>query len=235
MNFYTKPSTPSNSLRSPKKLFKIISKAKTTPNNTTINIRTPIKPNKKFKLKTKPIYNTYKQFSYFVDLCNSHNIPYIQFFDENNWKGPAAKVNQHQFDRVSSIFDKAQSYLKTITLNGYGFVIIKPIEHLDDSNIKYPKENYQITAFTEHQYQPYNSDNDHSYDSDSDNGYDQTTHHDTHDQDTDEAEEFIADEWTYNGFTYLVNPTNNYLYFPATLEFAGKKTSDFSIDRSFKE
>jgi hypothetical protein len=229
MNFHSKPSISTNSFSPPKKLFKIVSKAKNTPSHSTnspINIRKPLNK-KKFKLKTKPIYNPHKQFSYFVDLCNTHNIPYIQFFDENNWKGPAAKVNQYDFDRVSSIFYNAQSYLKTITLNGYGFVIIKPIQHIDDSNIKYPKENYQLAAFTEHQNQPYNSDTEHdTYDSDA--LYDEDT------QDEDE-EEFIAEEWTYNGFTYLLNPNNNHLYFPATLEFAGKKTSEFSIDRSFKE
>ena len=48
-------------------------------------------------------------------------------------------------------------------------------------------------------------------------------------------EEFIAEEWTYDGVTYLLDTSTNYLYFPSTLEFIGKKTSEFSIDFNAKE
>lgn len=189
-----------------------------------------LQPKKKTKFKTKPIYNANKQFYFFVNLCNTHNLPYFQFFDDNNWKGPVIKVQPHNFDHIYSIFDKAQSYLKTIILNGYGFSIIKPIAHNDDSTIQYPKEHYILSGFTEQQYLSYNSDMERDTPTDEDEDDDE-------DDDTTEEiyDEFIAEEWTYNGFTYLLNTQNNYLYYPSTLEFAGKKISDFSIDFNAKE
>ena len=48
-------------------------------------------------------------------------------------------------------------------------------------------------------------------------------------------EEFVAEEWTYDRVTYLLDTSTNYLYSPSTLEFIGKKTGEFSIDFNAKE
>ena len=107
---------------------------------------------KKFKFKRKPklpSYNRLQQYSLFVSLCNKHNLPYFQFFDEDNWKGPVIKVSQNEFDHVFDIFDAVQPYLRTIILNGYGFAIIRPVDSLDDSEVQYNEQHCEQCKFTD--------------------------------------------------------------------------------------
>ena len=220
--------------------FKIKNKNSNIPSsineNTQQNISLSVnKSNKfKFKFKIKPkntpsqTYNRESQFDDFVKFCIDNGLPYFQFYDVDNWKGPATKIDQNELDVRLELFDKAQDYLHTIVLNGYGFAIVKPIEHLDDSHIQYKESYFDACKFTDEPLIPYNSDMD--VDSNSESSYDDTT-----DEEIEIEEEFIAEDWTYDGVTYLLDTSTNYLYFPSTLEFIGKKTSEFSIDFNAKE
>ena len=191
----------------------------------------------KFKLKPTetptPNYNKADQFRTFVDFCTKHHLPYFQFFDVDNWKGPVTKIDQSDLDTQLHLFDNAQDYLHTIVLNGYGFAIVKPIEHLDDSDIVYKDNYFDACKFTDEPIIPYNSD------MEDETHVDSEVHSDSSQMDVEEEfiseEEFIAEDWTYDGTTYLLDRSTGYLYFPSTLEFIGKKTGEFSIDFNAKE
>ena len=186
-----------------------------------------------FKIKPKqptqlqPQYNRDTQYKDFVAFCLNNQLPYFQFYDVDNWRGPATKIEQNELEHRLELFDNAQNHLHTIVLNGYGFAIVKPIENLDDSDIEYKDSYFDACKFTDEPLIPYNSDMENDSD---DDVYDATT-----DEEIEVEEEFIAEEWTYDGVTYLLDTSTNYVYFPSTLEFIGKKTSDFSIDFNAKE
>ena len=194
-----------------------------------------VSPNKfKFKIKSEtkpkntPTYNRESQFKLFVQFCLDNGLPYFQFYDVDNWKGPATKIDQNELDERLELFDNAQDFLHTIVLNGYGFAIVKPIEHLDDSDIQYKDTYFDACKFTDEPLIPYNSDME--VDTDCESDYDATT-----DEEIEVEEEFVAEEWTYDRVTYLLDTSTNYLYSPSTLEFIGKKTGEFSIDFNAKE
>lgn len=213
----TTPSTPTHTTPSPSKLpFRV--KGTTNPNN---KFKFKIKPK-----SNKPNFNPNTQFTDFVHFCLNNKLPYFQFFDVDNWKGPATKIEQEHLEQHLQLFDDAQDFLHTIVLNGYGFAIVKPIQHLDDSNIIYKDSYFDTCKFTDEPMIPYNSD------MDDDSDYDATT---DEENEIEVEEEFIAEEWVYDGVTYLLDTSTNYLYFPSTLEFIGKKTGEFSIDFNAKE
>ena len=190
-----------------------------------------------FKPKQTPVQQK-SQSSLFVELCNKHSLPYFQFYDEDSWKGPVTKVSQEDFNTVIDIFEAAQNTLKTIVLHGYGFVIIKPIHKMDDNEIHYPVEHYNTCQMTQQPIIPYNSDMEDSDFEDSDIEDDDADADNTHEHTDGEIiveEEFIAEEWKYNNTIYLLDTSTNYVYSPSTLEFVGKKTSEFSIDYDAKE
>jgi len=203
-------------------------KIKTRPSNNQTT-----KPKFKFKVK-QPLKN---QYQLFVELCNKHSLPYFQFYDEDSWCGPVTKVVQEDFEPVLDIFESAQDKLKTIILNGYGFVIIKPVQKLDDSNIQYPTSHFDACKMTQEPLEPYNSDMDVDDDDDDDDHYSAETEPESEAESETiiVEEEFIAEEWKYNNTLYLLDTSTNYVYSPSTLEFVGKKTSDFSIDYDAKE
>ena len=204
--------------------FKIKDRPSNNPNNQTN------KPTFKFKLKQKqPPKN---QYHLSVELCNKHSLPYFQFYDEDSWCGPVTKVLQEDFDLVLEIFESVQDSLKTIILNGFDFVIIKPVHKLDDSNIQYPTKHFDACKMTQDPLQPYNSDMD--VDDDHDHDFDETDS-EAESEPLVVEEEFIAEEWKYNNTIYLLDTSTNYVYSPSTLEFVGKKTSEFSIDYDAKE
>ena len=89
---------------------------------------------------------------------------------------------------------------------------------MSDAKLDYTNTNFSDIKFTEAPIIPYNSDTE-----------------DDSDEEISVEEEFIAEEWVYNQTTYLLDTKTNYLYFPSTFEFAGKKTSEFSIDFNAKE
>jgi hypothetical protein len=220
--------TPISNLdNGPKFSFKVVSK------NTNSNIQ-PINTFK-FKVKTK---QPKSQYALFVELCNKHSLPYFQFYDEDSWRGPVTKVLQEDFYSVMDIFEATQNTLKTIVLHGYGFVIIKPIQKMDDTNIHYPSTHFEKCKMTSHPIIPYNSDMDES-ESDMDlSESDMDVDEDSQRQEPNTIiveEEFVPEEWKYNNTIFLLDPSTNYVYSPSTLEFVGKKTSEFSIDYDAKE
>lgn len=176
---------------------------------------------------TQPQYNRDTQYKDFVAFCLNHQLPYFQFYDVDNWRGPATKIEQSELEQRLELFDNAQSHIHTIVLNGFGFAIVKPIENLDDADIEYKDSYFDICKFTEQPLIPYNSDIENESD---DDVYDSNT-----DEEIEVEEEFIAEDWTYDGVTYLLDTSTNYIYSPSTLEFIGKKTSEFSIDFNAKE
>ena len=187
---------------------------------------------KKFTFQINKPKHQKSQYALFVELCNKHSLPYFQFYDEDSWRGPVTKVLQDDFNTVIDIFEAAQHYLKTLVLHGYGFVIIKPVQKMDDNEIHYPQQHFSQCRMTEEPIIPYNSDMDDSGpESDSEE-------HSESESGSDEViveEEFIAEEWKYNNTIYLLDTSTNYLYSPSTLEFVGKKTGEFSIDFDAKE
>ena len=146
-----------------------------------------------------------------------NNLNYFQFYDTNNWTGPATKVLEDDFDIIDDLFETKLPN-KTLILNGLGFVIIRPIHKMNDDKVEYTNTDYSTLKFTDSPIIPYSSDTE-----------------DDSDDEISVEEEFLAEEWVYDQTTYLLDPKTNYLYFPSTLEFIGKKTSEFSIDFNAKE
>ena len=197
----------------------------------------------KYKIKQK---DTFRRFT---DLCNTHNIQFFEFYDSYSWTGPAIKVLEKDFITITSLFE--DSGLDTMTLNGIGFVVIRPVGAGNNSNIYYNKETYNTIGFTKKPIIPYNSDSEDDDDNNDDNTLSNSdssenvsivsSDDDIYDDDDialsdiSVEESFIAEEWKYNGTIYLLDPKNNNLYFPSTYEFIGKKTSEFSIDFDAKE
>ena len=174
-------------------------------------ITTPVK--KKFAFKKKSV----DYFKMFTNLCLQNNLRYFQFYDTNKWTGPAIKVLEDDFTTVTELFENNLPN-KTVILNGLGFVIIRPIHKMCDDKINYTNTDYSELKFTDSPIIPYNSDTE-----------------DDSDDEISIEEEFIAEEWVYNQTTYILDPKTNYLYFPSTFEFIGKKTDEFSIDFNAKE
>ena len=89
---------------------------------------TPINPSKiKFKKPKK------SQYKLFVDICNQNNLKYFEFTDENNWTGPAIKINEIDYQNTIKYF----SNFKYTELKGTGFYIIRPIKKEYNEIIKY--------------------------------------------------------------------------------------------------
>ena len=80
--------------------------------NMIMNMNNTKPQKKKIQFKRKPKFIPEKQYSLFIDLCNKHSIPYFRFYDENNWRGPVAKILQNDFDHIFDIFDAAQHTLE---------------------------------------------------------------------------------------------------------------------------
>lgn len=160
----------------------------------------------------------------FINFCKEKQLNYFEFYDENCWTGPAIKVIEDDYDNV--VDELNRTHIKYMVLNGYGFVIIRSIgESLKTETIVYSQENYDNIGFTQKPIIPYNTEDE--SDSDFEDSDDESV--------ISIEEEFIAEEWTYNGTTYLLDTETNCLYFPTTMEFIGKKTGEFSIDFDSKE
>ena len=233
-------------------------------------LQTPIQKNFKFKFKRKatkrfPIKRkNSNHFQLFVNFCRLHQITFFQFYDSNNWIGPAIKVAQPQIEHAYSLLESQP--FDTISLGGLGFAIIRPSQHLQDNTI-YSQSNYELLSFTHTPIIPYTSDNesnddddyshesanddddysandDDDYSHESANDDDDYSHESVNDDDDYSANDddgisldtqFIAEEWTYNTTTFLLDTTTNYLYCPNSLQYLGKKTGEFSIDYYHKE
>jgi hypothetical protein len=82
-------------------------------------------PKPKIKFKPKSIFKS------FIQICQSNNIQFFEFFDTNKWNGPAIKLlNLDTIHLFQSIH--------TTIINGYGFYIVRPTIQ-SNNNIQYPK------------------------------------------------------------------------------------------------
>ena len=193
----------------------------------TFKIKRKSDATKRFTIKRKSLSQSLNQFQLFVAFCQKNSLPFFQFYDSNQWTGPAIKVHQDDFEHIQDLLD-AQS-LNTISLPGYGFAVIRPSQHLKDTT-NYNLSDLSHLQFTNEPVIPYNSDmEDSDYDP-----YDQDTDCDC-DSDVSIDDQFVAEEWTYNATKFLLDTKTNYLYCPNTLQYLGKKTGEFSIDFNHKE
>jgi hypothetical protein len=103
------------------------------------------KPKSKIKFKLKPKSN----YKIFINICNSNNIVYFQYYDEHNWTGPAIKIDNTDYNTI-----KFFSKFNYTTINGTDFHLIRPSTFEDDSKINYDNANAIITNSTAN----YNSD-----------------------------------------------------------------------------
>ena len=79
----------------------------------------------KIKFKPKSIFKS------FIQICQSNNLPFFNFFDTNKWNGPAIKLlNLDTIHLFKSIH--------TTIINGYRFYIVRPTIQ-SNNNIQYPK------------------------------------------------------------------------------------------------
>lgn len=222
----TKQNVDQNVAQDPAKKKKIKLKPKKkniiTNDNTTqkekdsTSVQEKPKP-KKLKFKPKVKAKT-TDFQSFVEICNSNNLYYFQFNDENNWKGPSIKVDQDTFN-----FDLFKD-IELHVLEGYGFAIVRPKKHESDKKIVYNELNYDNCKLMDDDILSLNGSDDESQ-----NNYDADTDY--------EEEEIITEDWTYipKNIIYQLDTKTNNIYCNQTNQYVGKKIDDFTIDYETKE
>ena len=152
----------------------------------------------KLKLKPKPKKNEtpINTFDTFITICNTHDIPYFKYNDEQLWSGPAIKILESQYELYKTYFQIVD--IKYIKANQY--YIIRPQKYENDSNITYPKitDNCKLHPNT---LVSINSDNEELYNADTDNS---------------DIEEIETSVWTFQNTKYLVDDTNNVYSYDTT-------------------
>ena len=152
----------------------------------------------KLKLKHKPKKNEtpINTFDTFITICNTHDIPYFKYNDEQLWSGPAIKILESQYELYKTYFQIVD--IKYIKANQY--YIIRPQKYENDSNITYPKitDNCKLHPNT---LVSINSDNEELYNADTDNS---------------DIEEIETSVWTFQNTKYLVDDTNNVYSYDTT-------------------
>ena len=171
---------------------------------------------KKLKVKSKVNVNAYNDF---VEICKSKNLSYFQFYDEDNWIGPAINIKLDEHDSVKSYFSK----IKLKIIPGTNFYLFHPLDSLTDS-IEYPDESIESCKLEQTSLIAGNSD------SETDSIYDKETDNDDDLDELDEGELVELDEWVYSGVKYLIDLKTNTLYSFQTNEPIGKKIDDFNIE-----
>ena len=89
-------------------------KIKKNPKKVKFNIKT----NRKFNIKPK----NDSDYDLFVSICVTHGLEYFEFYDENNWCGPALKVDEAEYDIVVGYFNSIEVH----SVSGTDFYIIHP-------------------------------------------------------------------------------------------------------------
>ena len=171
-----------------------------------------IKPKRKFNIKSK------KQTDYniFVSICNRHELEYFEFYDENNWCGPALKVDEAEYDIIVGYFNSIEVH----SVSGTDFFIVHPTNKCEN-NITYKEEPIESCQLEPTSLIIPTSDDEN--DESEANIYIQTT---------DEEEELDLEEWTHEdtNIKYLLDTSNNNLYSVLTNELIGKKIDGFTIE-----
>lgn len=188
-----------------------------------------IKPKRKFNIKSK------KQTDYniFVSVCDINNLTYFEFYDENNWCGPALKVDEAEYDIIVGYFNSIEVH----SVSGTDFFIIHP-KNKCENNITYKEEPIESC-----QLEPTSLIIPTSDDEDAKDAKDAKDANDAKDaeakpeaniyiQTTDEEEELDLEEWTHEdtNIKYLLDTSNNKLYSLLTTELIGTKIDEFTIE-----
>ena len=197
--------------------------------NITINNINNIKNVKKSKFKVKPPKFKKPKFKVknkndyldFVNKCKELNLTCFEYYDENNWVGPATKICKSSLD-ITNNFDKIK------TLEGPTFIIIRPIVYLPDISIKYDLFRVNTTSLI-----PYNSDDETETEYGSETETETEYGSETETESSSETETETED-WYFNGMKYLLDSKNN-LYSYNTNEFMGRKISEYKIDFNAEE
>jgi hypothetical protein len=164
----------------------------------------PKKPKQKLILKPKKVNVDYATF---INICEDNKLQYFQFHDDNNWVGPAIKIDSADLSKISIYFKS----LKTIKITGTTFYIIRPEVSLKDDTITYPiinddcklEDGSLIVA---------------------------TSDDDVYNESTDDEVEL--EEWIHEGTNvkYMIDPKTHILYSFSTNEPVGKKIDEFTIE-----
>ena len=148
------------------------------------------KPQKKLKFKPKPKSTKLNDYNSFIQICNSNNLTFFQFYDEHNWTGPTTKIDDHLFTKYITLFN---NFDYTI-INGTDFKLIRPTQSHDDSHIIYkPLSPPMIHSTTS-----YNSDNENSQHNDN--------------SEIDENDIISTEDWEYRNIIYELDTQTNNLY-----------------------
>jgi hypothetical protein len=162
---------------------------------------TPKQKHKKLKVKTNTNTNTYNEF---VEICISNKIQYFQFYDEDNWIGPAINIPLEDHDTVQSYFSK----IKLTIISGTNFYLLHPKVSLKDT-IDYPDKDVESCKLEQTSLIAGNSDSE---------------------DELDEGELLELDEWVLNDVKYLIDLETNTVYSFQTNEPIGKKIDEFNIE-----
>ena len=154
----------------------------------------------------------------FVEICKTSKLQYFQFYDENNWIGPAINIPLDEIEKVKSYFSK----IKLKIISGTNFYLLHPTVSLNDT-IVYPDEVVESCKLEQTSLIAGNSDSEDEAESIS--IYDAAT-----DDELDEGEIVELDEWVFRGVKYLIDLETNTVYSFQTNEPIGKKIDDFNID-----
>jgi hypothetical protein len=187
-----------------------------------------IKPKKKFNIK--PTKQT--DYNLFVSICDQHGQEYFEFTDENEWCGPALKVNDSEYDIVVEYFNS----IEVVSVSGTDFYIIHPKKKCIN-NIIYKDEPIESCKIEPKSLMIPTSDDeaDDEVDDEVDdeanaeaNIYDNTTD----DEAEESCEELELEEWTHENthIKYLLDISTNNLYSVQTTELIGKKIDEFTIE-----
>jgi hypothetical protein len=174
------------------------------------NDKPKVKPK---KLKVKVNTNAYNDF---VEICKTKQLEYFQFYDENNWIGPAINIPLDEHDNVKSYFSK----IKLKIISGTNFYLLHPKVSLKDT-IVYPDGVVESCKLEQTSLIAGNSDSE----AESVSIYDAVT-----DAESDEGEIVELDEWVFSGVKYLIDLETNTVYSFQTNEPIGKKIDEFNID-----
>jgi hypothetical protein len=182
-----------------------------------------IKPKRKFNIKPKKA----SDYDLFVSICGKHELEYFEFYDENNWSGPALKVDDSEYDIISQYFNS----IEINSISGTGFYIIHPTNKCVN-NITYKDEPIESCKLEPNSLIIPTSDDEVPVSVDEPiaevpiSVYDQPT------DDEESGEELVLEEWVHEktNITYLVDKTTNNLYCNTTEEIIGKKVDEFTIE-----
>ena len=166
-------------------------------------IKKTLKLKPKLKLKLEESIDDYTMF---VNICKDNNFEYFEFYDENNWIGPAINIELSEIDKVQFHFIK----IKLKILSGTNFYLLRPNVNLKDT-IVYPDLEINSCKLENISLIGGNSDSDDVYDAETD----------------DDVE---LDVWTHNNTKYQLDLKTNTLYSWETNMPIGRKIDEFNIE-----